>query len=376
MSGLYIHVPYCHAKCAYCDFYSTPSDAGKEEFVNALLNEFQARRDEIPGPVDTIYIGGGTPSSLPTRLLDRIISALPTDELTEFTIEVNPEDINENFTHWLRGTPITRVSMGVQSFDDVTLHAIGRRHTAAQAAEAIRLLQDTGLSISLDLIYGLPGQTIEKWEESVVNILQFKPEHLSAYLLSYEPGTRLTAMLNAGKIQPVPTDTLVEMYHLLCRLTSSAGYDHYEISNFARPGHQARHNSSYWNLTPYLGLGPGAHSYDGARTRSYNPHNLRAYISASGIGVTVHETENIDEAYNDFCMVSLRTKRGLDLALVHDLFGERMAEYTDRIATSLATRQLLEVRQSAVRTGYCNYRIPETEWLTADATITHFIRVS
>ena len=376
MSGLYIHVPYCHAKCAYCDFYSTPSDAGKEEFVNALLHEFQARRDEIPDPVDTLYIGGGTPSSLTTRLLDRIISALPTDELTEFTIEVNPEDITENFTHWLRGTPITRVSMGVQSFDDVTLQAIGRRHTAAQAAEAIRRLQDTGLSISLDLIYGLPGQTIEKWEESVVNILQFKPEHLSAYLLSYEPGTRLTAMLNAGKIQQVPTDTLVDMYHLLCRLTSSAGYDHYEISNFARPGHQARHNSSYWNLTPYLGLGPGAHSYDGARTRSYNPHDLRAYLSASGIGVTVRETESTDEAYNDFCMVSLRTKRGLDVALVHDLFGERIAEYTERIATSLAARQLLEFRQSAARTGYCNYRIPETEWLTADATITHFIRVN
>lgn len=375
MSGLYIHIPYCHSKCAYCDFYSTPSVAGKEEFVNALLDEFQARRDEIPGSVDTVYIGGGTPSSLPTRLLDRIISALPADGLTEFTIEVNPEDITEDFTHWLHGTPITRVSMGVQSFDDATLHAIGRRHTAAQAAEAIRRLQDTGLPLSLDLIYGLPGQTIEKWEESVVNILQFNPEHLSAYLLSYEPGTRLTAMLNAGKIRQVPTDTLVEMYHLLCRLTYSAGYDHYEISNFARPGHQARHNSSYWNLTPYIGLGPGAHSYDGARTRSYNPHNLRAYIAASGTGVTVRETESIDEAYNDLCMISLRTAKGLDTALVNNLFGRELAEYTERIAAPLAARQLLEVRQSTAGSHYRNYRIPESEWLTADATITHFIRI-
>lgn len=376
MSGLYIHIPYCHSKCAYCDFYSTPSSVGKEEFVSALLHEYQARRDEISGHVDTVYIGGGTPSSLPVTLLDRIMSALPTDELTEFTIEVNPEDINDSFTRWLRDTPVTRVSMGIQSFDDMTLRAIGRRHTAAQAAEAIGKLRDTGLSISLDLIYGLPGQTVGIWEESILKTLQFTPEHLSAYLLSYEPGTRLTAMLNTGKIHAVPTDTIVEMYHLLCRLASSAGYDHYEISNFARPGHQARHNSSYWDLTPYLGIGPGAHSYDGVRTRSYNPHDLNAYIAASGTGVTISETENVDEAYNDFCMVSLRTAKGLDTALVHNIFGWRLAEYTERTAAPLAARQLLEARNSTAGTCYMNYRIPEAEWLTADATITRFIRVS
>ena len=226
----------------------------------AVLQEYEARRDEITTEsFATIYAGGGTPSLLPPELFSPLISLADTG--AEITIEANPEDVTEEWTDRILSAGFNRVSMGVQSLIDEELTAVGRRHTAAQALRAISVLRSHGISnISCDLIYGLPEQTLESWDYSLQTMLELDLPHLSAYLLSYEPGTRLTARLNTGKISETPEDVIERMYSSLCSLTRQAGMNHYEISNFCKDGMHSRHNSSYWDFTPYLGLGPGAHS--------------------------------------------------------------------------------------------------------------------
>ncbi len=313
MAGIYIHVPFCHSKCTYCDFYSMPVREQGERYVEALLNEWQLRHDELDEPVRTIYFGGGTPSALVTGLLDRIIGVLPVDEAEEITMEVNPEDVTADFCKWLADSPVNRVSMGVQSLNDNELKLIGRRHTANEAIEAYHRLRDCGMgNISLDLIYGLPLQSLESWRESLSALLELRPEHLSAYLLSYEDGTRLTAMRNAGKVTEASQELAEEMYEELCSLSRAGGYEHYEISNFARTGYRSRHNSSYWRNVPYLGLGPSAHSLTSG-VRSYNPSSLRDYLTNNG-GVKVVESESETEKINDLLLTALRTEEGLLLS--------------------------------------------------------------
>lgn len=368
MAGIYIHIPFCHSKCAYCDFFSTPADSLREDYVDAVIEEYAIRRNELTEPVKTIYIGGGTPSILPTHLLDRLIHILPSDGIEEFTIEVNPEDVTEEFSAWLAGSPIGRVSMGIQSFDDTTLKAIGRRHTGECAMTALERLRRSGCDVSCDLIYGLPGQTLRSWNDSLRKAIDFRPAHLSCYLLSYELGTRLTAMLNAGKIKETDEATIGGMYASLCESTSAAGYEHYEVSNFSLRGHRARHNSSYWNLTPYLGLGTGAHSFDGT-VRRYNRNDIKGYVACRSHGFTTVDPENESERYNDFLMVSLRTADGLDLEKLRLLFGERRAAAAEQIVRRLVHEGKMEL------TAGQRYRICESEWLVSDSIIIDFIEV-
>ena len=216
---LYIHVPFCHAKCYYCDFYSSPNNKWMEGYVDAVINEWNRRKLTAPGPVDTIYLGGGTPSSLPLPLLERLLSALPSTGLREFTIEANPEDVTPEWVRFItERTSINRVSMGFQTFDDKELAAIGRRHSAAQSLNALELLRTHGISnISCDLIYGLPGQDLESWQRSLDTLIGCRPQHISAYLLSYEPGTRLDVMLAKGKVSETDEETVSQMYRYLCR---------------------------------------------------------------------------------------------------------------------------------------------------------------
>lgn len=242
-----------------------------EAFVDAAIGEWGERSAGLSEPVDTLYFGGGTPSSLPAELLRRLLEALPTENLREATIEANPEDVTDDWVRFISGeTPFRRVSMGVQSFCDDELVTVGRRHSAARAAEAIDCLRRGGIdNLSCDLIYGLPGQTAGSWRRSLERLISFRPEHISAYLLSYEPGTRLDAMRRKGTVTEADDDMAEAMYEALCDMTRMAGYVHYEISNFALPGCEAVHNSAYWDNSPYIGLGPGAHSFDGFR-RSFN----------------------------------------------------------------------------------------------------------
>lgn len=330
MAGIYVHIPFCASRCTYCDFFSTLqlADAG-ERYVGAVIAEAGLRRDELSHEsVSTLYLGGGTPSQLPIALLQRLVLGLR-DEfdlsgLEEFTIEANPDDVTPDWCAALSPLGVNRVSMGVQSFEDRILHAIGRRHTAHQAVEAVKNLTRAGINnISIDLIYGLPGQTVESWTSSVEQALELKPQHISAYGLTYEDGTRLWWQRERGEVVEVPEEQCLEMYNILVRMLQKAGYEYYEISNFALPGCRSRHNSSYWNDTPYLGLGAAAHSYDG-KVRRYNPIDLQGYISKSMAGETAYEQESLtwQERYDERVMLGLRTSDGVDADRLRQDFGD------------------------------------------------------
>lgn len=328
MSGIYIHVPFCESRCIYCDFYSTThTRSWQARYVDALIREMQQRRNEL-ARVHTIYIGGGTPSQLDTAQLLRIFQALrdnfQLDEVQEVTIEANPDDVTSQWLQALRQTPVNRISMGVQTFDDATLRLLRRRHTAQQALQAVALCREYGYTnLSLDLIYGLPGQTLQAWQGDVDTLLQLRTPHISAYALSYEEGTVLTRMLEEGLVTEVDEDTQWQMYEYLMDATARAGMEHYEISNFALPGFHSRHNSSYWDGTPYLGLGPGAHSYDGRSIRRANALSLEAYVEALASGNAskwegTPEHLSAEDLYNELVMTRLRTAAGLPLSLLSD----------------------------------------------------------
>jgi oxygen-independent coproporphyrinogen-3 oxidase len=335
MAGVYVHIPFCASRCAYCDFFSTLrlADAGAD-YVEALLAEARLRRDELGGEaVRTLYLGGGTPSQLPVALLSRLVEGLretfDLSGLEEFTIEANPDDVTPEWCAALLPLGVNRVSMGVQSFEDPILRFIGRRHTAQQAVEAVSRLRESGIhNISIDLIYGLPGQTVESWTDSVRQAVALKPQHISAYGLSYEEGTRLWHQRERGEVVEVPEEQCLAMYRILAEMLQAAGYEHYEISNFALPGYYSRHNSSYWNDTSYLGLGAAAHSYDG-HTRRYNPHDLKQYIDTIAAGRPAYQEEEMQwwERYDERVMLGLRTARGVDADKLRQDFGDKVWQH-------------------------------------------------
>lgn len=369
---LYIHVPFCHSKCAYCDFYSTPKREWMEEYADALVNEWQTRSEGLGEAVDTVYFGGGTPSSLPIPLLARIIDALRLDpsKLREATIEANPEDVTEEWVRFIVGeTPLRRVSMGIQSFSDTELRAVGRRHTARRAIEAVGILRKGGIrNLSCDLIYGLPGQDMASWVSSLSTLIEMRPEHISAYLLSYEPGTRLHAMLERGKVDEASDELAEAMYAHLCEATAKAGYRHYEISNFALPGREAIHNSSYWDGSPYIGLGPGAHSWDGS-VRSSNPGNLKDYIAHRGIGTGVAEHETAENLFNDLIITRLRTANGINPAEIREKFSPIFADNFLKEADAMLSEGCLSLAPDG------SYAIPEDHWLTSNSVLLRLIKV-
>lgn len=365
-AGLYIHVPFCESKCAYCDFYSTPNHSLRDSYVPTLLNELQRRRDEIPqARFRTVYIGGGTPSSLPLRDLSRLLDALPLADASEITVEVNPEDVDSELATMLAGSAVNRVSMGVQSLADSELQLIGRRHSAARAIEAYHTLRDNGIrNINLDLIFGLPGQTLESFHRSLEGVLSLNPDHLSAYSLMLEPGTRLYARMIAGKFRETDDEISDSMYRLLCRETANCGFEHYEISNFAKPGRHSLHNSSYWNLTPYLGLGPGAHSFDGA-IRRYNPPSLKKYIESGG-NITKTDPETATNRVNDYIMIRLRTADGLSLPETERRFGPEVRRDVARSAEKFIDCGMLVTDGESLS-------IPEEHFLVSDSIISELM---
>lgn len=321
MNSIYIHIPFCQSRCIYCDFYSTT--LGQDtmvSYVEALEREMSLRRQYIKGTrVHTLYIGGGTPSLLPSHLLMELFDAIrrcfSLDEDAEVTIEANPDDVTPDWLKGLEGTPVNRISMGAQTFDDRLLAILRRRHNAQQVRDAVRLCKEAGIeNISLDLIYGLPGQTADSWQSDVEQALSLGIKHLSAYALSVEPGTPLDSSPYKEELEGSRYEELSRrMYDYLMSATAKAGLLHYEISNFALPGFHSRHNSCYWQGTPYLGLGAGAHSYDGHRLRRANLPDIKAYIAAKGD--VPHETEELDDdtLYNEFIMTRLRTCGGIPL---------------------------------------------------------------
>ncbi len=322
MIGIYIHIPFCRSRCIYCGFYSTTSLELRQRYVETVVKEIGIRSQETG--VRSIYLGGGTPSQLTIPQLQQIFDAIyiynKVEKDAEVTIEVNPDDVTETFAEGLATLPVNRVSMGAQTFDDVRLKFLHRRHTSSQVRKAVSLLRSAGISnISVDLMYGFPNETISDWEGDIDAAIALDVEHLSAYCLTIEEGTELWRWLSQKKGNPsceiLPDEELERaMYEMLIDKSEAAGFEHYEISNFAKPGLYSRHNSSYWDGTPYLGIGAAAHSYDG-NTRSWNIADIHQYIEGMENGKRIFESETLDAdtRYNDMVTVALRTRDGLDL---------------------------------------------------------------
>ncbi len=322
MIGIYIHIPFCRSRCIYCGFYSTTSLELRQRYVETVVKEIGIRSQETG--VRSIYLGGGTPSQLTIPQLQQIFDAIyiynKVEKDAEVTIEVNPDDVTETFAEGLATLPVNRVSMGAQTFDDVRLKFLHRRHTSSQVRKAVSLLRSAGISnISVDLMYGFPNETISDWEGDIDAAIALDVEHFSAYCLTIEEGTELWRWLSQKKGNPsceiLPDEELERaMYEMLIDKSEAAGFEHYEISNFAKPGFYSRHNSSYWDGTPYLGIGAAAHSYDG-NTRSWNIADIHQYIEGMENGKRIFESETLDAdtRYNDMVTVALRTREGLDL---------------------------------------------------------------
>ena len=320
MTGIYIHIPFCGSRCVYCGFYSTTALDKRQRYVEALISEIAMRPS--PDTVATIYLGGGTPSQLTLAQLRQLFDALniynKVSPTAEVTIEVNPDDVTPEFAEGLRSLPVNRVSMGVQTFSDERLTFLHRRHTASQVPEAVRLLRQAGIAnISIDLMYGFPDESLSDWTYDISQAVALRVEHLSAYSLMIEEGTSLHSM----HLEPIDEDTERQMYETLIDHLSAAGFEHYEISNFAQPGFRSRHNSSYWTGIPYIGLGAAAHSYD-IQSRSWNVADITRYIEAMERGERPFESEQLDDdtRYNDLVPVALRTKEGLNLASLSEKY--------------------------------------------------------
>lgn len=353
MAGLYIHIPFCESRCAYCGFYSTTLHSEKQRYVDALLREIELRKAEFDEELHTIYIGGGTPSVLPLPLLQKLIdgvsSVLDTSKVKEWTIECNPDDlVNVDFTEWLgKRSPINRVSMGAQTFNDERLSWLHRRHTSSQVSIAIANLRASGISnISVDLMFGFPQQTIEEWQEDINILVKLRPQHISAYSLMYEEDTPLFNMLERGEIEELDEDICREMYYLLIDKLGENGYEQYEISNFSLKGYHSLHNSSYWNDKKYIGIGAAAHSYNRSQ-RTWNVSDVHSYIQNISSGILPSEGETIDEVthYNDIITTAMRTQKGIKLSDLTPFYREYLLSQTP----SLLANGLVDIADGYIR---------------------------
>ena len=356
--GIYVHIPFCRKRCIYCDFYTEGVvRANWPRMVDALLVELRERMGDFhKARRFTIYIGGGTPSLMPTDEMERLVvgvrSMLPdAAEVTECTIEVNPEDVTEQKSRAWHEMGFNRVSMGVQTLNDDELHMIGRGHSAVQAEEAFEMLRPYFKNISLDLIFGLPGSRMANLEETVARFMALRPEHISAYSLMYEEKTALTHLRNQGRVEEYPEEGSVEMFRRLSAMLAEAGYARYEISNYALPGFESRHNSAYWRGVPYIGIGPSAHSYDGGSVRRWNVASVAKYIDGIESGKPDYEEEHltITEQREERIMTALRTAAGINLDEFASMFGDEEKEKLLRDARSNIRGGSLELHEGCLR---------------------------
>ena len=385
---IYVHVPFCRSFCTYCGFYSEVAPkcrkaedilqqgALMEGYAAALEAEIRTRRDDIDrvfasSDVNTLYIGGGTPSVLPLSVFERLLSALGRSGFSEFTVEVNPEDIVEHGPSYVEGLlklGVNRISMGVQSFDDSTLKWMNRRHSSDQARQAYGILESAGVrNISIDLIFGLPSLTDEQWRKTLDQALHISPDgvlpkHISAYQLSVEEGSMLEKLIARGVCAEALEEECSRQYDILCDVLRSAGYNHYEISNFALPGYEARHNSAYWRHVPYVGLGPGAHSFTG-KARQWNIDSLASYVEAGRQGdfseVQGGEILRVEQMAIERVMLGLRTSDGVPEDILRENCSGKALE------ESLSNGNL--IRNEGV------VRIPEDRFFISDSIISSII---
>lgn len=363
MAGLYLHIPFCRQACHYCDFHFSTNLAPQNELVRSISRELAFQKDYLEGePLSSIYFGGGTPSLLDesqfTLLFDTIFSNFEVSAEAEITLEANPDDLSKSKLKSLHQFPVNRLSIGIQTFSNELLKFLNRSHTAQQAIDSFMDARSFGYNnISVDLIFGIPGLSPEHWESTVKQALDLRPEHLSCYGLTVEPRTFFGKQLERGLFEPMREVDEADQYILLMKMAEANDFEHYEISNFARPGFRAHHNSNYWKRIPYLGVGPGAHSYNG-KSRQHNIPNNAIYVkhlAESKVPFTKEELTWQDKV-NEFVMTSLRTSEGLDLFQLRSEFGIDLEESRGDFMATLVGRGLASIagsRLTLTREGKC-----------------------
>ena len=356
MAGIYIHIPFCAKRCLYCDFFSSTDMQFKTPYIQAIIREMELRKDYIDNePIETIYFGGGTPSQLGKKDFEKIFDAInrifDTSQCQEITLEANPDDMTPEYVASLQKLPFNRISMGVQSFQEKDLRFLNRRHNREQAIRAVALCKEHGISnINIDLIYGLPGQTLDEWSLNLEEAILLDVPHISAYHLIYEERTALYKLLKEGGITPVDEELSVSLFSTLINRLTKAGYLHYEISNFARPGYISQHNSSYWLGKKYIGIGAAAHSYNGSN-RLWSVSSLPLYLKGIATETPNVEIEELDEntQYNDFIITRLRTMWGIQLQKIKELFGEEKWNYLKQQAEPYLQQDLLNLQNETLK---------------------------
>jgi oxygen-independent coproporphyrinogen-3 oxidase len=334
MAGIYIHIPFCSQRCSYCNFFSVVSINLLNEVIDAIIKEFSIRKDYLKNePVQTIYFGGGTPSLLTIQQIEKLLNTIyknfPVEKNAEITFEANPDDLTEKYLSDLKKLGINRLSIGIQSFDDNKLKILNRRHNAFQAVEAVRVAQRSGFNnISIDLIYGLPFQSLIEWENDLDKAFSLPIQHLSAYALTFEEKTLLLKQKEKKLIEPADEELMIKMYELLLNKSNQNGFDAYEISNFSLPEFYSRHNSSYWTQTPYLGIGPSAHSFNGF-SRQWNVASIHKYIEGIMKNNSFFEQEilSLQDRYNEYVLLGLRTKNGINIVELEQNFGIELKNF-------------------------------------------------
>lgn len=364
---IYLHIPFCKQKCSYCNFHFSTSFSLKDEMLSAIKKEIQLRHNELENKtLKSLYFGGGTPSVLSVdeikSLIDEIQKYFSFDNNIEITLESNPDDLNKNFLEELSQTEINRLSIGTQSFFDEDLKLMNRAHNASEAESSIKRAQDFGLvNISVDLIYGSPTSNFEIWKDNLSKTIELQVPHVSSYALTVEPKTALEKWIENGKIRsPEETEQNQEFYYMKDFLKDN-GFDHYEISNFGKPGFHSKHNSAYWKSEPYLGIGPSAHSYNGHLERSWNIANNPIYIKNLNQNILPIEKEILTEKdrFNEMIMIGLRTIWGVDLNKFNQNFSSEVIDYLNQEIKSKIESGILEIENNYLK-------IPEKHWFLAD----------
>ncbi|HEX7494259.1 MAG TPA: radical SAM family heme chaperone HemW [Bacteroidales bacterium] len=355
MAGIYIHIPFCKKLCFYCDFYHVVSPADSSSFIDTLLKEASLRKDYLgEDSVSTIYLGGGTPSVLSINdlgtILNHVKKLFRVTADCEITIELNPDDVNEAYLEGLKNLNINRISLGIQSWRDADLKLLNRRHDSVRAVTALKETLNAGFkNVTIDLIYGIPGMSLKDWESNLDFTFSFDIMHLSAYHLTFEPGTVFGKMLEKGDISEIDEDDSAAQFNLLIEKAESEGFIQYEISNFGKPGYFSIHNSNYWKQVNYLGLGPSAHSFNGY-TRQWNVRDLKGYIKYVNAGKSFFESEELDikKRFNEYIMTSLRTMWGIDLDYIEGMFEKEGYDYVINLSGKFRNYGLMKLEKNSL----------------------------
>lgn len=373
MAGIYIHVPFCRQACRYCDFYFTVSLQYRDDYLKALKKEIGLRREYVASQeIETIYFGGGTPSVLSDVQIEDILKLIhkefPVSLEAEVTLEANPDDLSKDYLKKLRQIGINRLSVGVQSFHQDELSLMRRLHTEAQARDCIQNAAEQGFdNINLDLIYGVPGLSMRKWEENVRTVMQLPVVHISAYHLTFEAGTIFDHWRKNGRLFEVEEIISIEQFKVLKEITADHGFDHYEISNFSKKGFWSKHNTAYWENKIYLGLGPAAHSFNKTERR-WNVSSVKKYIAALNEGTYFYEKEvlKLSDRFNDYLIISLRTKWGADLNYIKSEFGEATRTTLLKSADQFMKEGVIFLEKERMK-------IDSASWMKADMIIRELI---